>query len=330
MKVTSRLWHLGLPLIALLAVGLVGCKSEKEKARGALEEAVTECREANVDGPFYEVEVVGEEKEEVLALTCKEEITDFEMLDQFEAVAKTGPTEWRVGKDSETTVWVPMSAEWRDLKDALNAIEGDDPSKESLEYAEKLLADAQETVPESSFIRLRRLENLLDLRAATRSKDKTEPWKLGEKAKSHFDETLAWAEENDQLDVAVEARYMVVQIVEDYLRYLDQAIASLGSQDEWLEKSIKASEKEGDEEAAEETRKELERMREDRPRKREKLEKRKAATKAYLCEHIAKLSPSGVEDAQLKKMVISTKESVDCMKTADEAAAEDAEGGDEG
>ena len=330
MKAPSRLRHVSLALVLLVSAGLIGCKSEKEKARGALEEAVKECRNAEADGPFYEVEVVGEEHDEILKLTCDEEITDFEMLDQFEAVAKTGPTEWRVGKDSETTVWVPMSAQWRGLDDALGAIEESDPSKESLEYAEEKLAEAQDTVPESAFIRLRRLENLLDLRAATRSKDKTEPWNLGEQAQAHFDETVSWAEENERLDVAVEARYMVVQNVNDYLDYLDQALASLGSQDEWLEKSIKASKKEGDEEAAEETRKELEKMRADRPRKRKKLEDRKSATKAYLCEHIAKLSPSGVSDSQLKKMVISTKESIDCMKTADEAAEQEGEAGDEG
>jgi hypothetical protein len=323
MNASSRLWHLGLALLVLISTGLLGCTSEKEKARKALEEAVEKCRKAEVDGPYYDVEVVGGDTEEVLARTCNNEITDFEMLDQFEARAMTGPTEWRVAKDSETTVWVPMSAEWRDLKDALSAIKESEPSQESLEYAENLLADAQETVPESSFIRLERLKNLLDLRAATRSKAQEQPWTLGEAAQSHFDETVAWAKENDQLDVAVEARLMVVQNVQDYQDYIDQAIGSLGSQDEWLEKSIKASEKQGDEEAAEATRKELEKMRADRPRKREKLENRKDATKAFLCEHVAKLSPAGVSDSQLKKRVISTKESIDCMKSAEEAAQEE-------
>ncbi len=329
MNASSRLWLVGLPLLVLVTVGLLGCTSEKEKARKALEEAVEKCREADVDGPFYELEVVGGETEEVLAATCDEEITDFEMLDQFEARAMTGPTEWRVAKDSETTVWVPMSAEWRDLKDAMSSIKEEDSSKSSLEYAENLLAKAQETVPESSFIRLRRMQNLLDLRKELRREAKEQPWTLGDAAQSHFEETIEWAKENDRLDVAVEARLMVVQNIEKYLDYLDQAIGSLGSQDEWLEKSIEASEKQGDKEAAEATREELEKMREDRPRKREKLETRKAKTKAFLCEHIAKLSPSGVSDGQLKKRVISTKETIDCMKTADEAAQE-GDAGEEG
>ncbi|MGM0556807.1 MAG: hypothetical protein ACQEVA_10555 [Myxococcota bacterium] len=326
MNASSRLWHIGLPLLISLSVGLLGCTSEKEKARKALEEAVQKCREAEVDGPYYEVDVVGGETDEVLALTCDEEITDFEMLDEFEARAMTGPTEWRVARDSETTVWVPMSAEWRDLKDALSSINESDPSQESLEYAENLLGEAQKTVPESSFIRLKRMENLLDLRAAERRDVKEEPWKLGDAAQSHFEETVSWARENDQLDLAVEARLMVVRNAQDYLDYLDQALDSLGSQDEWLEKSIKASEKQGDEEAAEATREELEQMREDRPRKREMIEGRKEATKAFLCEHVSKLSPAGVSDPQLKKMVISTKESIDCMKSADDAAGDDQAG----
>lgn len=322
MKAPSRLWHIGIPLIALICVGLIGCKSEEEKARSALEEAVEKCRNAEGDGPWHEVEVVGGETEEILALTCQEEITDFELLDEFEAVARTGPTEWRVGRDSETRVWVPMSAEWRDLSDALSAVDQEDDSIESLEYAEERLAKAQDTVPESAFIRLTRLENLLDLRAKKRKNDKDEPWKLGDNARTYYEKTLAWAEKNDRLDVGVEARYMVVENLEDYLDYLEQAMDSLGSQDEWLEKSIKASEDQGDEEAAEETRKELEQRRADRPRKRETLEERIAATKAFLCEQLSQLSPAGVSDPDLKKMVISKKDSIDCMKTADDAGEE--------
>lgn len=319
MATNSRLLLVGAPSLLLCISALVGCQNDEKNARAALEEAVEACRQAEVDGPYYALDVIGEEPENVLAITCKEEITGFEMLDQFEAKAMTGPTEWRIGQDADARIWLPMSAKWRALDEAIRALDEDDPSPETRQYVEEKLASAQSVAPESSFIRIRRLENLLELRATERRKTGTqEPWTLGQAAQSHLDETLSWATERDQDDVAAQARFMALETNLDYQGYLEMAIDSLGSQDEWLEKSIKASEKDEDFEAAQETRKELEQRRADRPRKRAQIEERMAANKAFMCERATQLNPSDVSETSFKKRISGLKQSLGCMETAND------------
>lgn len=301
-----------------------GCADQKAKAQKLIQDKVAECRQAEPDGVWYEVELFDDATEKVLWETCREEITDFEMTSEFGARAKTGPTVWTVGVDEELGVWVPIDAGWETLDSAMGAIGEDDPSEESLRYAEEQLAKAQQEYPSSAWLRLRRLENLLDLRAKTRKSSADDASKLGETAEAYYTETLEWAEANDKLDAKVEAQYLVADHLRDYIAHLDLAMESFGAMDDHLLKSIEEAEKQGESDEADKYRKELEERTAKREAEKAMLEERQRQTKEHLCMRLAELSPAGVGDQTLQKKVVAIKETTNCMaRAADETGDAD-------
>ncbi len=318
-------------LLLLLGVGLLatsfatGCTSDKAKAKKSITEAVTTCRKAKADGPFYKVKLFGDKTDEILKATCDKKITKFKMTSEVSAEAFTGPVRWETRIAEGSGVWTLYSAEWPDLERAKKAITDDDKSEERLTYAAKNLAEAQKQMPNSAWIRLRRLEALLDLRMKKRKHDSPNPISIGKDAQKQYDETLAWAKKNDDLDTQVEAQYLVADHLRHYLSRIDMVLSSDSSSDDWLINAAKASDKDGDHKKAEEYRQQLEKNREQRIKTQEIFTKRRVQTKDALCKQLAKLSPAGVQDADLQKRVVGVKSAVDCMKKAADKVAADGE-----
>ncbi len=309
-------------LSLMLAVAFVvsalgtGCTSEKEKAMNAITKAVEECRKAEPEGRFYKVKLFDDKADEILHVACKEEIGKFEMTSDVSAHAFTGPVRWGVRVDKETGLWTLYGAEWSNLQRARSALKDGDPSEESLGYAAEHFAKAQEEMPSSAWLRLRRLEAALDLRMKTRKADSPNPVSIGENAQKVYDETMAWAKENDDLDTEVEAQYLVVNHLNKYLGRIDMVLSSDGSSDEWLIKAAEQAEKDGETEKAEEYRKEVEEAQKKREQTHELFTERRKKATALLCEEASKLQPAGVENGDLQQQVVALKGSLDCMKKA--------------
>lgn len=306
----------------LLAAGLTmsafgtGCTSDKEKAMAAITKAVETCRKAEPEGRFYEVELFDDKADEILHVACAEELDKFEMTSEVSAHAFTGPVRWGVRVDKETGLWTLYGAEWSNLQRARSALKDGDPSEESLAYAAEHFGKAQEEIPSSAWLRMRRLEALLDLRMKTRKKDTPNPVSIGEEAKKAYDETMAWAKENDDLDTQVEAQYLVVDHLNRYLGRVDMVLSADGSSDEWLMKAAEQAEKDGDAKKAEEYRKELEEVQLKREETHQIFTERRKNLMNVLCEEAAKLQPAGIENTDLQQQVVALKGSLDCMKKA--------------
>jgi hypothetical protein len=308
-------------VVCLLMPALgVGCTSEKEKAQNAITKSVEACRNAEPDGIFYEVPLFDGDKDEILHAACTEEVSEFEMTSDVSAHGYTGPVRWGVRVDKETGLWTLFRAEWSDLARARNAIKDSDPSEESLSYAAEHFAKAQEQMPEVGWIRLQLLDVLLDLRAKTRNSDADDAISLGDEAQKAYEETIAWAKENDDLDAEVEAQYMAAKHRKAYLNRIDMVLSADGSSDEWLIKSAEQADKEGEPEKAKEYRQELEDVRAKREETKELFTERREQAQAKLCEQLSKLSPAGVDDSDLQQRVLAFKSSVNCMKKAGEVA----------
>ncbi|MFW5968875.1 MAG: hypothetical protein ACOCV2_15230, partial [Persicimonas sp.] len=250
-------------LVALFTLGaLSGCTDQEEKAREALKQAAQECRNDDSDGPFVSVDVGDDEEEEVLQRGCKEEFDGFEMTSDLSAKAETGPITWEARIEKETGTWKVYAADWPSLQRARRALDDDDLGKEEREYAELHFTKAQEETPESAWIRLNRLKNLLELRAETRDNRKGRPYDIGEKARTQLEETIEWAEENDDADTKAEALYLAVDYAEKYrdraTELRDSADRDTSSLDERLEAAADEAEEEGKTEKAEEYREEIE------------------------------------------------------------------------
>lgn len=310
------------PLGALLLVGLLiapaaaGCTSAKDKATKVITEAVQDCRDAPADSPLYTVKVAGAQDDEILKLACDEPIENVEMEDNLIATAYTGPVQWEAHLNNESKVWVLTGASWSDLNRARRALEESDPSEEQLNYAVEHLERAQSALPQSPWLRLRRLEALLDLRTKERGPKTEDAETIGTKASAQYDETIAWAEENDSLDTSVEAQYLVAQHLRRYLERIAMILSSDGSSDEWLEKAAEDADKEGDSDKAEQYRQELKEAQEEREETREIFGERQVKVSDSLCEQLGKLSPAGLDDSDLQSRVVAIKEAVDCMDRA--------------
>ncbi|MFP4600108.1 MAG: hypothetical protein ACLFVJ_17755 [Persicimonas sp.] len=316
---SRRLTLLLAAVVALAATA--GCSNPEEKALENITKKVEECRQSEPEGMFYTFELRGsDDTERVFKPACDMEIEKFELSSDVSAQAYTGPVRWGTRISKETDVWTLFVAEWPALERALNAIEGDEVDVDSRRYAESHFAQAQEQMPDNAWIRLRRLENLLDLRTDTRKKDDKNPPHIGDKAEKQLEETVAWAEDNDNPDAKAQAQYLAVDHVRTYVDKIDRILSADGSSDEWLIKAAEAAEKEGDKEGAEEYRDELEETRKKRDETQELFTERREQTVAQLCEQLDELSLDGVSDDAIKTQIETAKGSVDCSDSADKVA----------
>lgn len=306
------------PLTALLGLALAGglltgCMSAEDKINKLIDQEIKECRKA--ESTFYDVKLSDDTTKKVLAATCQEEVGEIDMPDEFTANIAIGPYTWTAGLDTETSIWAIQDVDWSTLDQAQNRLERADDDINSLRAAARKFGSAQEQFPDSPWLRMKRLEVLLDIRKKMRSKkDDLDPLKLGEEAEEQYRSTIEWAEESDSLALRARARMAVIDYLKDYVGMLENAKRSAASTDRevYFEKSIDVAEEKGNDEQAEQYRKDLEKIREERPEKIARYERKLKAARTELCGRLSKLSPEGVEDEAVRKQVDSTKESIDC------------------
>ncbi|MFU8805257.1 MAG: hypothetical protein ACNA8W_15700, partial [Bradymonadaceae bacterium] len=237
-----------------------GCMSKEERAKNVIERGLEKCRDA--EGDFFDVTLFDGSRQTVLREACLEPASDAELLTEWSAMVKTGPLEWVAGIDKGTSAWVLTNVQWEDLDRARRVRADRDAPADDFARAEGYFESAQEALPKNTWIRLERLRNLLDLRGKSRANDDPDPATIGPRAQAYFEELLAFAAETDQADVGAQARLMVIDHLQKYRRRQQAGLDSIGSRDEWLEKSIEEAKKEGKPEEAAEIQKDLDERRE--------------------------------------------------------------------
>ncbi|MFB6375081.1 MAG: hypothetical protein ABEN55_18620, partial [Bradymonadaceae bacterium] len=301
--------------LAILLIGgislLAGCKAPKKKATEVIKDGLRKCRKA--DGDFHQLKLMaGSDSTEVLAKTCEEKMGEVQVEDGISATVEVGPYTWRAGTDKTNGMWVLKGASWDTLDKARNRLSRQDPGENSLKRAAELLANAQETFPASGWIRLKRLEALLQLREKTRELKSKSGYKLGEKVETHLQETLEWAKSNGHSQTAARARLQVIEFLDSFARQMQDAKGALGSRDEALKKSIKVAKEKGNDKEAEKYKKELEEAKEKRPEQRKRYDTLTKKARTEMCAHLSHLQIGGIQDSNLKDRVVSTKDSTDC------------------
>ncbi len=305
-------------LAGLLAAGALlasGCQQPKKKAKKLFTQTLEDCR--TTDSTFYEAELMtGDETTDVLTETCQEEMSEITLDDGNHSAEMTvGPYTWQAGVNEATGIWVLKNITWEPLSLARTRLDAEDPSDNDLSRAIDLLGDAQNEYGKSGWVRVKRLEAMLDLRASTRSDDsESKGYKLGDQAGDYYEETLAWAESNSSPKTAARARLAVTDYIRDYIDQTRRAKQSLGSQDEHLEKTIEQAEDDGDDEEAEKYRKELESLKEERPDKRERYDELMQQARKELCGYLDELSADGIDGEELTDRIDAANEGIDCQE----------------
>ena len=305
--------------IALSLTFLAGCTPPQELIKKMLAGHLEKCKSA--EGDFAEIKLFGGEKETILKETCEEPVTELMLEDKIKATAKVGPYTWLIGQNPDSGVWVVSSIEWREMSDARRVLKEDDPDVNTLEAGAKHFEKVAEKLPDSPWVKLSRLELLLDLRKKTRNKkgkdEEADITGLGARAQAQYDAMQEWAKKNNNADLGTKARVMVIDYYRNYNSFIDNALETQGSGDEHLQNAIKMAEKEKNEADAEKYRKELERVTAERVLETERLTKRQKVLKQSMCEEIAALSADGIKDDTLKSRVIAAKESGKTLCVAD-------------
>lgn len=299
--------------LALLC-GVAACTPPQEKIKKVLDEHIASCKKA--EGEFAQIEIFDGSTEPVLKIACDEPIEELRLEEKVRATAQTGPYEWTISTHPDSGVWVVSNLQWPVMDDARRVLEMEDPDENTLRSGAEKLAEAQEALPESDWIRRKRLGLLLALREKTRSKEGAKDLAgLGEQAQAYYAEQLEWAAERPE--VAAQLRLQVIDYLRDYDSFLDLALESQGSGDEHLENAAKLEEKEGHKDKAAEYRAELEERKKKRAEETKQLRARKEKLRARLCKELAALSPQGIREEGLKERVAGLKSSVECVPQRD-------------
>lgn len=296
---------------ALVLATLTACTPDEEKITRVIEQGLTDCKKA--EGDFAAINVIGG-NDEVLVATCDAEIKDLKILDEFHASARVGPYTWLVGVENETGVWVLTQVDWEALEEARRHLAGDEPPKDARQRAETALARAQAEMPESEWVRLKRLENLLALRETERASGKT-PTALGDAAQKAFDESLAYAAKNENPALAANLRMMVAEYYADYASKLNAAFDNIGGQDEWLESLIEQAKKDGNKEDLANYTKTLEETLAGRDEEIATMNANIADARKRACEQLAKLDTSALE-GDVREAATALKSGTDCSPEA--------------
>lgn len=300
--------------VAVATTSLIGCKNDQERINLVVTRAIDDCKTGTET--FYELTLFDKSKRSVLRQVCDEPMGEIEMLSEWSAKVQTGPVTWIAGHDKATSAWVVTDVQWEDLDRARRLRLDTDATPDVYELAETSLAAAQKAYPDNGWIRMERLRNLLDLRNKTRAAGEEEPWSIGPAARAHLEELVAWAGENNQADLAAEARLLAYDQLRVYRNRQLSALDAIGSQDAWTEKAIEMAIKEGRADEARERRAELEESQANAEKEREIVNARIEATSRAICDELGKLSASGVSDADLRARVTSTIESTRCTAAA--------------
>ena len=310
-------------VVTVVMIGAVGCTSEEEKVTRVADAALETCRAADGE-EFFELAFHDKTTKRVLQAACEEPVTDV-TINNYLASAKMGPYYLAFNNDKALGIWVLAGADWEALEEAQSKRAMEDPGLEDYQEAGRMLERAVEEMPSSGYVRTLRLENMLDVqrKARVRARNKADAGggavevdtTLGV-AQPVYEETVAWSKEGGDPAAGPAATLLVADYYKSYLAFLDTARESLGSQDDWLEKSISEAEKEKDEAQAQEYREELERRRAARPEQERIYVERQATLRQNLCRELDGLSATSVEDEALKDRILSAKKSYDCSASA--------------
>lgn len=299
-----------------LVLGLMafctGCTQPRDKARKTLKKKISSCQTSEVKGAFHQVELMGGERKRVLQAACHKKLGRLEKIDEFTFEGETGPYTWRMGLQTDLGVWKLVDVGWPLLEKVARRRDNENLTEETHRKIEGLLEKAQKALPESSWIRLERLENLLALRAMQRSYDEKHPSELGKKASKYFADVVAWSDEQGDNYAEMKARYMVVDHWLEFIRELESAVQSSGRSDQWLEKSIEIAKKKGNPKKAEEYRKQLESKKSERKKLKESAKGFKKSAKNKACEQLKHLSSGTVKRDALKQRIASAIGRIDC------------------
>jgi hypothetical protein len=311
-----------LPTLVVAGATLLttSCTSKKQEATEKLDKAIKKCRAA--DGPIYKAPTMGGEDEEaVLRRTCDEDQGDVEMVDAFTAQVEVGPYNWEAGRNQEIGIWQMKAVTWEPLDTARRLLDGD-PGPKKLDRAIENLRKAQSEYGKSPWIRLELMDALLRREAAERTSEKS-ALEWSDAVEKHFDETVEWAQENDDRATEVRARLRLVDYIQGFIDQVRQDKRALESKDfVHLERSIKVAEEAGNDEKAEKYRTELEKQKEKRPRKKKRYTELIDAAQSNLCGRLAHLQTDGIEDEKLRKRVASAKGGINCRKLLEEDAGD--------
>ena len=299
----------------VLAAGVVtqlamGCTPTEEHIAKVFDKAIEECKSS--DKQFAEVEIVTGDKREVMRSVCDGTRGEVALVDEFNGEAKLGPYTLRSGLDEDTRVWVLTDFSYAPLDKSLLLLEEEDPGADTYDRLVAQLEKAQKDLPDNEWIRMTRLQALLDKRRKTRktSDDVT----IGREAQAFFDEVVKWAGEQGKPGLEQVARAKVVQHLVDYDGKMQVALDSLdGSDDDRLLKAIEVAQKEKDEKAAKDYQAELEQRKVQRVSDTKMLTERREQLKKVVCGELSKLSTAGVSDQAVSKQIAALKSSTQCI-----------------
>ena len=308
---SETLRYAGLVFAFIGLTGAVcGCTSDKQKVRKLLEGKLKTCQKQTDQQPFYKMPLYnGDEKTEVLSSVCSESVSKLERKDDYSFRAEVGPYTWHLGLNTDLGVWNLEDVEWNTLAEARRRLAHRDLEPDDKKEIGQILSDAQSQYPASEWIRLKRLEMLLEYRSADRSIDEKEPLSLGDSVNSYLSDLKAWAQKNDKTNVANEAEYMVADHLYEAKSWVDNFVNPSTRRDEWLQQSIKKAKEDDNPKKAEQYEKELEKTREKRKKRKKIAEKLVEPLNKKVCEQVNELE---ADDKTLDKRISSLKGRVSC------------------
>ena len=311
----------GVVLVLSLAVG---CTSVEDRIENVITHELEKCQQSEEE--FHEVSTRQGTSFEVLSELCHLEASEVEMTNEWRGTIRTGPLVWMAEEDQEERAVMLRRVAWDELDRALSFANRSNRGAEDFESAERHFAAAEEQYADSQWVRVQRLENLLDFRADSISSD-DEQSLVGDDAEAYVAEFIEWAQGRDDQEAAMQARMMVIDHVNGYISRQERAISTLGSRDGRLEAAAEHAEEGGDAESAREYREELKQRQEDRPEAKAQLEKRIVDARREGCEYVDALNVDGVDEEGLRTRISSTMRSFDCDFSDEEE--EDGENGDD-
>jgi hypothetical protein len=332
----SRLMLVGLlSSVAISAMATSGCqKSKKTQAKELIEDRVKVCRNKK-ETTFYTVGLVGDEEKRVLQSTCNKEIGEVTMPDEFTGQATVGPYTWQAGLQKTTGTWVLKAAKWEALDRALRILDRDDLSADEFKRAATHLGKAIEDYPESSWLRTKRLDVLLDYRTRDRDLTKESGADLGDLIRSHLDETVAWSNEQGDSDLAAKSHLAIVNYYATLADEADKRREDVPAPNEEtievekLKGAMEASKKQGNDKQVEQYKQQLENLRKERPKKKEHFKKMVRMANTKRCGFLSKISLSGIKDSDLQSSLESAKQSTDCESLLKRDSAQDTDPSDD-
>lgn len=304
-------WAIRASVMGLMVMMASGCMSREDRIKAVIVYEVERCREAT--GDLYTVKSHDGTEHQVLAELCHLEPSEVVMKTEFSGSLTTGPLEWIGGDDPESRAMVLTGVGWTEFDRAMRYRNQGTMRDDDYRSAETNLAAAQQIYPESAWVRLERLKNLLEWRRE-QGTEVEDPASIGAEAREVFDELVGWAGESGRSEAGARARLMAVRHLNEYRDRQQRGIANLGSGDRRVEAAIAAAEEEGDKEAAKAYKQELEERRERRPQAQKEMEERIFLAEVEICELRDGLSVTGVEDDGLRMQINGALRALDCDK----------------